>query len=84
MTFQAFDNTKPEAYAAQAKAAWGHTDAYREYEQKSKGRSGAEQKALGAELMALFGEFGAVRAQSPASQAAQALVKKLQAFITAH
>ena len=35
-------------------------------------------------LMAIFTEFGAVRSLSPAVPEAQALVKKLQAYITAH
>ena len=34
--------------------------------------------------MQIFADFGAVRQESPASDAAQALVQKLQDFITAH
>jgi len=30
---------KIDEYAAQAKASWGKTDAYKEYEEKSKGRT---------------------------------------------
>ena len=36
--FEAFDTRKIDEYARQAKATWGTTDAYKEYEQKSKGR----------------------------------------------
>lgn len=35
MSFEAFDTRKIDEYAAQAKASWGKTDAYKEYEQKS-------------------------------------------------
>ena len=36
------------------------------------------------DMMAIFSEFGAIKDQSAASDEAQALVRKLQAFITAH
>ena len=71
-------------YAQRAKAAWGDTDAYKEYEKKSKGRSEAEQDALNDRLMSIFCEFGAVKDGDPAAPEAQALVQKLQGFITEH
>ena len=84
MTFDAFDTKKLEEYAAQAKASWGTTDAYREYEKKSAGRSDAENRLLGGQLMDIFAEFGRIRAENPSSEAAQALVRKLQGFISEH
>jgi len=84
LKFDAFDTKKIDAYAAQAKEAWGGTAAWREYEEKSAGRTGEQARALGAELMDVFTEFAAVRDEGPASPAAQALVRKLQAFITGH
>ena len=39
LTFDAFDTRKIDEYAAQAKASWGTTPAYKEYEEKSKGRT---------------------------------------------
>lgn len=39
MNFSAFDTHKIDEYAAQAKASWGTTPEYREYEQKAKGRT---------------------------------------------
>ena len=33
MNFSAFDNTKMEKYASEAKQKWGKTNAYKEYEQ---------------------------------------------------
>ena len=84
MNFKAFDNSKLEAYAAQAKSVWGQTDAYREYEKKSAGRPDSENRALSGELMEIFCAFGKIKGQDPASQEAQALVKKLQSFITEH
>ena len=84
MKFDAFDNSKIDAYAAEAKAKWGKTDAYKEFEQKNKGQSKEQQRSTGDALMAIFAEIGEVKHLSPESAEAQALIAKLQAFITAH
>ena len=84
MKFDAFDNSKIDAYAAEAKAKWGKTDAYKEFEEKTKGQSKEQQRADGDGLMAIFSEIGAIKHLSPESAEAQALIAKLQAFITAH
>ena len=84
MDFSAFDTKKMDEYAAKAKATWGNTPAYQEYEQKTKGRSGTESKEISRQMMEIFAEFGAIRNGDPASPEAQALVRKLQDFISAH
>ena len=84
MKFDAFDNSKIDAYAAEAKAKWGKTDAYKEFEQKTKGQTNEQQRSTGDALMAIFAEIGEVKHLSPESAEAQALIAKLQAFITAH
>ena len=84
MDFSAFDTKKLDEYAAQARASWGATPEYREFEQKSKDRSPGENRDLGARMMRIFAEFGAIRHEDPASEKARQLVKKLQDFITAH
>ncbi len=84
MDFSAFDTKKMDEYAARAKASWGTTPAYREYEQKSKGRTPAENRTLGEQLMRIFAEIGAVRHEAPASEKAQALIRKLRDFISEH
>ena len=84
MKFDAFDNSKIDAYAAEAKAKWGKTDAYKEFEQKTKGQTKEQQRSTGDALMAIFAEIGEVKHLSPESAEAQALIQKLQAFITAH
>ncbi len=84
MDFSAFDTKKMDEYTAQAKASWGNTPEYREFEQKSKGRSKAESAELNRRMMRIFAEFGAVKNENPASEEAQALVRKLQDFITEH
>ena len=84
MDFSAFDKSKLDDYAKQAKAQWGHTDAYKEYEEKSKGRTAVKENALGAGMMQIFAELGQIRTTNPKSQEAQGLVKKLQNYITEH
>ncbi len=84
MDFSAFDSQKQEEYARQARESWGKTDAYREFEEKSKDRSKEAEAALGQGLMQIFAEMGKIRHAAPDSDAAQALVKKLQGYITEH
>lgn len=84
MDFTAFDTKKIDEYATQAKSSWGTTPEYHEYTEKSKKRTPEQQKAINARLMSIFTEFGAIRMNDPASGESQALVKKLQDFITEH
>lgn len=82
--FEAFDTKKIDEYAAQAKALWGTTDAYKEFEKNSAGRTRDTENQLGIQLMDIFSEFGRIKSSGPESDDAQALVRKLQAFITEH
>ena len=83
--FEAFDTSKLDEYAAQAKASWGDTEAYREFEKKCGGKPSSEMKAMGDALMKLFAEFGAMKdSVPPSAPEAQAQARKLQRFITDH
>lgn len=82
MSFEAFDTKKIDEYAAQAKASWGKTEAYKEFEKKSEGRSKEIQQKLNVEMMNIFAEFGKIRDKTSDSEEAIALVKKLQDHIT--
>ena len=84
LNFDAFDTSKIDEYAAQAKASWGTTTAYKEFEEKSKGRTREEDKKIYQGMIDIFAEFGAIRNTDPASGDAQALVRKLRDYITAH
>ena len=82
--FTAFDTTKIDEYAEQAKASWQHTPQWQEYEQKSK-EAKEDFNRVGEQMMEeIFGEFGKLKEKEPGSEEAQALVKKLQDFITEH
>ena len=84
LKFEAFDTSKLDEYAAQAKAYWGKTPAYKEFEEKSRGRTKEEDKKIYQGMIDIFGEFGQIRNTEPSSKDAQALVKKLQDYITEH
>ena len=71
LTFDAFDTRKIDEYAAQAKASWGTTPAYKEYEEKSKGRTKEDNMKIHQGLIDIFGEFGQIRNTDPASEEAR-------------
>ncbi|RKM60338.1 MerR family transcriptional regulator [Butyrivibrio sp. CB08] len=82
LNFSAFDTSKLDEYAQKAKEQWGDTAAYKEFENKSKGRTKEQESGLMADLSKVFEEFGAMKGEEPGSDRAQAQVKKLQDFIT--
>jgi DNA-binding transcriptional MerR regulator len=86
MSFEQFDTSKMDEYAARAKASWGKTSAWKEYEAKSAGRTKEEDKMLGNDMMALFVPFGRMAAEGvdPACEEAIAQAKLIQDFITGH
>lgn len=86
MDFSAFDTKKLDEYAAQAKESWGKTDAYKEFEEKSKNWTEDTSKNIAKDMMSLFVEFGDLMrtGHTPDSAEAQEQVKKLQSYITAN
>ena len=84
MDFSAFDAKKMDEYAAQAKASWGQTDAYKEFEVKNKNKSKTQQHQEGVLMMAIFEDFGRMRDLDPSDEKVQAKVKELQDYITGH
>ena len=71
-------------YSAEARERWGNTEAYREYEQKTKNYTKEKWAEANDGLMAIFAEFSVCKQSgaSADSNEAQALVAKLQAHIT--
>ena len=84
MSFKPFDTSKLDEYAAQAKASWGDTPQWAEYEAKWAGKTKEEENAMGKRLMELFIPFGRMTAEGadPACEEAQAQVAAIQSFIT--
>ena len=68
----------------EARERWGNTDAYCEYEQKTKNYTKEKWAEANDGLMAIFAEFAACKRNGAktGSNEAQALVAELQAHIT--
>ena len=73
-------------YETEARERWGNTDAFREHEQKTKNYTKEKWAEANDGLMAVFAEFAALKnsGASADSAEAQALIVKLQAYITAN
>lgn len=84
MDFTVFDTNKIDEYAERAKEQWGKTDAYKEFEEKSKDLTDKDQQNMANELMQLFTEFGQMISTDPSDEKVQLQVKKLQDYITEH
>ena len=90
MDFNAFDNSRFEEerakYAAEAKAKWGDTAAYKEFSEKTSDYSKEKQAEVTTGMEAIIKEFADCMnsGRNPDSESAQALVKKWQDFITEH
>ncbi len=71
-------------YKEEAKARFGSTDAYKEFERKTAGCTEADFEASAEGLNGIFAQFAQCKAQgsTPKSPEAQSLVKELQGFIT--
>ena len=82
MSFKTFDKQKIDSYKKEAKKKWGDTEAYHEYEKKASGYSDEKQELIAKNLMMIFKEFGDNKEASPADSKVQALVRKLQDYIT--
>ena len=84
MNFSAFDNSKLEAYAAQAKEKWGKTEAYQEFEEKNKEKNAQQMRETGNDLMDHFVRLGTLRHLPPEHDDVQAVIAALQQFISEH
>lgn len=84
LDMEKMDLEKLDQDRAQAKILWGKTEAWKEFEEKSKNRSKAQEEALGEQVMDLFVQLGAMRDLAPEHEAVQAWVEHLQDFFTQH
>ena len=84
MDFSAFDTRKIDEYTKQAKEQWGKTDAYKEFEEKSKSWTKEDANDIAINFMEIFVEFGELREREPDASEVQSLVGKLQNYITEH
>lgn len=80
MNFDAFDESKMNQLKQEARKTWSHTDAWKAFEQKKP----ENVQAAGQEMMEMFRPFGQMLHLSPADDAVQMQVNKLQQFISHH
>ena len=75
-----------KSYKIEARERYGNTAAYREHEQKTKNYTKEKWAEVNDGLMAIFAEFSTLKesGEEPNSSKAQALVIKLQKYITAN
>ena len=71
-------------YENEARSRWGNTDAFREHEQKTKNYTKEKWAEANEGLLAIFAEVATLKkgGATADSAEAQALVAKLQAYIT--
>ena len=81
---KAFDNSEFKNYQDEVHEKWGNTDAYQEYEKKTKTYSQQKWNALAEGLDCIMAEFAVCmkKDEAPNSAEAQKLVKTLQTYIT--
>ena len=73
-------------YDTEVKQRWGKTEAYKEYAEKTAGYTQDQWQGVNDGLMAIFAKFAQCMedGHTPLSTEAQALVAKLQNYITEH
>ncbi len=81
---KAFDNSEFEKYKSEAREKWGKTDAYKEHAEKTKDYSRNQWQNSADGLSNIFAEFASCMKDGNAADSvpAQALVEKLQRYIT--
>ena len=75
---------KTNDYTSRAKALYGDTAAYKEFEQKTAGQSQEEMQSVGDGLMQILSVFGRLKEKPASDPEVQAQVKLLQEYITEH
>ena len=82
MSFEVFNKSEIEQYIAEAKAKWGDTQAYKDYERRAATQSDLKSGEIATQLMAMFAEIGTSRHLSPSAREVQEKINSLQKFIT--
>ncbi len=82
MDFEVFDKSEIEQYKAEARAKWGETQAYNEFEQRAAKQSDRKRDEIADQIMTIFAEIGALRRLSPSASEVQEKIASLQKFIS--
>ncbi len=84
MDFDPFDVKEIDEYTEQAKQKWVGTPQWKEFEEKSKGRTSEDEKNLASRIMDIFVVFGKLRDLPPDAPRVREQVETLRAFLTAN
>ena len=82
MDFTVFDTKKMDEYSKRAKAQWGKSPEYKEFEEKAKNRNEEDQQIIVNDFMQIFAEFGQMMILDPSDEKVQLQVQKLQNYIS--
>ncbi|MBS5934530.1 MAG: MerR family transcriptional regulator [Clostridiales bacterium] len=82
-SMESIENHKKQ-YAEEVRNRWGDSDAYAEYEKKTKGYSKEDWNSISQAGDRIMGEFAKHRDLSPEDETVQELVARWQNFITTH
>lgn len=82
LDFSAFDTREMAAYEKQAKEAWGHTAAWKEYEEKRSRLELEDCRQAGEGLMEIFAELGKMQSCAPEAEPVQTKIRELQEYIS--
>lgn len=84
MAHEKIDAKTFDEQARQAKQLYGKTEAYKEFEKKSKNRTNQDEQDIAKGLMEVIAVFGTMLDKDPACEEAQRQAKELQDYITQH
>lgn len=74
--FEGFDEKQMAAYQAEAEERWGHTDAWKQSQERMKGYTKADYQALKEDMAALWQAYADVMDRGPESPEAQACAER--------
>ena len=84
LNLKGFNAGQIDEYTARARALYDKTETYQEYHQRFLALNQAERDQVDRDMEALLASFGAHLGESPESPGVQALVDRLQAFLSEH
>lgn len=84
MNFDVFDKSEFEKFQAEAKAKWGKTKEYQEYEQNAAAQNAGSYDKMTNAFMSIFSEIGSLKHKDPRDEAVQKKISALQKWITDH
>ena len=80
MDFEGFDPKRMDEYSQQAKALYGKTEAYKEFQQKQKSRTKEQEKDLNAQVMDFFASLSGAQGRILPSRTKKSITCAFRSF----